>query len=78
VRKKEVNEKENNPPFYPGTWKVTSVGAKEKGRAQGVTNVQVDTADRALPAMKPYLMRHEVVKVPSFAPAPNLTRRGRS
>jgi transposase InsO family protein len=77
VRKKKVNEKENNPPFYPGTWKVTSVGAKEKGRAQGVTNVQVDTADRALPAMKPYLMRHEVVKVPSFAPAPNLTRRGR-
>ena len=53
------------------------MGAKEKGRAQGVTNVQADTADRELPARKPYLTRHEVVKVPSFAPGPNLTRRGR-
>ena len=64
VRKKEINEKENNPPFYDGTWKVEGVENKIKGRAQGVPIITVDRPKRPLPARKLNLMRHEAVVVP--------------
>ena len=53
------------PPWTKDTWKVTSVGAKEKGRAQGVPIIKVDTSTKPLPAKKDYLMRHEVFRVPA-------------
>ena len=64
VRKKAINEKENNPPFYDGTWKVEGVENKIKGRAQGVPIITVDRSERALPARKLNLMRHEAVVAP--------------
>jgi hypothetical protein len=64
VRKKEINEKENKPPFYDGTWKVEGVENKIKGRAQGVPIITVDRSKRPLPARKLNLMRHEAVVVP--------------
>ena len=69
-KKKQLGEKENVPPWTKETWKVTHVGAKEKGRAQGVPIVQVDTSTKPLPAKTPpkkknYLVHHEVFKVPS-------------
>jgi hypothetical protein len=64
-KKKQLGEKENVPPWTKDTWKVTSVGAKEKGRAQGVPIIKVDTSTKPLPAKKNYLMRHEVFKVPN-------------
>jgi len=63
-KKKQLGEKENVPPWTKETWKVTYVGTKEKGRAQGVPIIQVDTSEKPLPAKKNYLMRHEVFKVP--------------
>ena len=35
VRQKAINEKENNPPFYDGTWKVEGVENKKKGGHRG-------------------------------------------
>ena len=64
-KKKQLGEKENVPPWTKETWKVTYVGTKEKGRAQGVPIIQVDTSEKPLPAKKNYLMRHEVFKVPN-------------
>ena len=64
-KKKQLGEKENVPPWTKETWKVTHVGTKVKGRAQGVPTIQVDTSDKPLPAKKNYLMRHEVFKVPN-------------
>ena len=65
VRKKAINEKENNPPFYDGTWVVKGVDEKRKGRAQGVPIIRVDQSKKRLPARKMNLMRHEAVKVPN-------------
>ena len=64
VKKKEINDKENKPPFYDGTWKVRGVENKKKGRAQGVPVIAVDQSERALPARKLNLMRHEAAVVP--------------
>ena len=64
VRKKDINEKENTPPFYDGTWKVVGVENKKMGRAQGVPIITVARLKRPLPARKLNLMRHEAVVVP--------------
>jgi len=59
-RKKQLGQKENDPPWTKQTWQVTGVEKDE----QGVPKIQVDQSVRALPAKKRYLMPHEVLKVP--------------